>query len=160
MTENLAEGQFWLLRDDTQKAHLAGYIATLDLREQPYIAKVVPWTKQRSANQNRLAWKWYGEVAKQGREYTPEQIHQRAKLHFGVPILLEEEPTFQAFWQRVEDRFPTHEDKCDLLMPMTPVTSVMTTKQMARYLTDFDLTMSKRYELTRPGLYGLSGVFL
>lgn len=151
--------EFWMVTNEFQRDRCRYHVGALDLT-QKWRVTFEPWSKNRSRDQNALAWRWNNEIAKQGGEYTPDQIHQRAKLTYGVPILLAESPKFQDFWHRVSDLFPTLEEKTDLLMPMTPITSIMTTKQMARYLTDFSNQASQKYQLTDPALMGLDRDYL
>jgi len=148
-----------MVSNEFQRDRCRDHVGGLGLTK-PWRITVEPWAKNRSRDQNALAWKWNGEISKQGGEYTPDQVHQRAKLTYGVPILLAESTKFQDFWSRVSDLFPTLEEKTDLLMPMTPITSIMNTKQMAQYLTDFSRQASLKYQLTDPSLYGLSGAYL
>jgi hypothetical protein len=98
---------------------------------------------------------WCNEISKQSKEYTPGQIKSRAKLSWGVPILCAEEPAFAKYWEKVIQAFPTYEEQLDDLMPRTPVTSIMTTKQMARLLTDMERVSCMKYKLTSPSMYGL-----
>ena len=90
-----------------------------------------------------------------GREYTSDQVKQRSKLHWGVPILLSSDSGFAAYWEKVIPLFPTYEEKIEQLMPRTPVTSIMGVKQMSQYLTDLERSCAGRYKLTDPRLYGL-----
>ena len=153
-------GEQWIIRDDFQRGQLAAFVATLDVSEQPYVATIRPWKKNRSVEQNRLAWKWYGEVAKQGGEYTPDEIHRIAKLTYGVPILRADDGDFAEMWGTLTGQFPTYEDQWQKLMRYLPITSLMSTEQMSRYLSDFERVAGAKYTLTIPSLYGLSEGFL
>ena len=142
--------------NDAKKAAAAAHLATLPVdQDKPYSVEFKSYKHDRSTAQNRLSHKWYSEVSKQGKEYTPEQVKSIAKLRWGVPILLADNEDFAAYWERVSPIFPTYEERHELLMPRTPVTSEMTTDQMSRYLNDFQRVMGSKYNLTDPALMGL-----
>ena len=109
----------------------------------------------RSLAQNRLSHKWYSEVSLQGKEYTPEEVKSIAKLRWGVPILLAESEEFAAFWKLATATSPTYEQQREIIMPHTPITSLMSVEQMSRYLSDFLRVMGSKYQLTDPALLGL-----
>lgn len=146
----------WLIKSNAQKAAAAAYLAMVESsHDKPFLVTIKPYSETRRAAQNRLSHMWYGEAAEQGNEYTPEAVKSIAKLRWGVPILLAENADFAAYWARVAPMFPTYEEKWEILMPRTPVTSEMTVKQMSRYLGDFQRVMGSKYQLTDPALMGL-----
>ena len=149
------EGTFYILRTDEQKANAAAAVATVAVSDtKPVSVKIQPYSEKRKAAQNRMAHMWDGEISKQGGEYTPFEIHQISKLRYGIPILRQDED-FEAYWQKVSPMFPTYEQQLEELMPRTPVTSIMTTKQMSQYLSDVCRSASMKYQLTDPSLLGL-----
>jgi len=148
-------GDFFILRSDEQKANAVAALSIVNATpEQPYSVKIEAYSETRRQAQNSLSHMWYGEIAKQGKEYTPEQIHSRCKYRYGIPLMVNE-PTFNTFWERVLSTQPTYEEIVDEIMPYTPVTRLMSMAQMAQYLTDFDREMGQKYRLTNPALYGL-----
>lgn len=150
------QGEFWVIKSDAQKAGAAAHLATLPVSvDHPYSIKIEPFKLDRRAAQNRLSHMWYLEVSKQGKEYTPEQVKSIAKLRWGVPILLAENEDFAAYWAKVSPVFPTYEERWEMLMPRTPVTSEMTVKQMSQFLGDFQRVMGSKYKLTDPALMGV-----
>ena len=150
------QGGFWLIKSDTQKAAAAAHIATIKIsHDEPYAVTIKPYKHDRRPAQNRLSHMWYSEVSEQGNEYTPEEVKSIAKLRWGVPILLAESAEFAKFWALATATNPSYEDRWKIIMPCTPVTSLMSTKQMARYLTDFQRVMGSKYNLTDPALMGL-----
>lgn len=152
----------WLITSNAQKAAAVAYLATLEpSHDKPYQVTIKPHSEKRRDAQNRLSHRWYGEVAEQGEEYTAEEVKNIAKLRWGVPILLAENEDFAAFWAlatapREETKTsPSYEEQWKIIMPHTPVTSLMTVKQMSRYLGDFQRVMGSKYQLTDPALLGL-----
>ena len=94
--------------------------------------------ESRSSEQNRLAWKWYGEVAAQLEDRTIEEVRGDAKLRFGVPILRADNGTYAETYDRLI-RPRSYEDKLALMMAPhdMAVTRLMTTRQLTRYLDAF-----------------------
>ena len=150
------QGDYWLIKTDFQKAAAAAHLATLPVSlEKPYSIKIEPYRHIRHLAQSRLFHMWCSEASKQGHEYTPEQVKSIAKLRWGVPILLAENEGFAAYWARVSPIFPIYEERWEMLMPRTPVTSEMTVKQMSQFLGDFQRVQGSKYKLTDPALMGL-----
>lgn len=107
--------------------------------------------KHRSNAQNRLMQKWYREIAKQWYE-TPEYVRGYCKLHFGIPILRNENSNFKERYDAVLKN-KTYEDKMALMMTPfdLPVTSIMTTRQHKEYLdTMSQFFIEKGFALTEP----------
>ena len=149
------DGEFFIIRTDRQKANAAAAVATVAISDQkPYSVKIQPYSEKRRSAQNRLSYMWYSEIAKQGGEYTDDEIRQISKLRYGIPILLLDED-FAAYWEKVAPLFPTYEQKLNELVPRTPVTSIMDVKQMSQYLSDVCRSASTKYQLTDPSLLGL-----
>ena len=150
----LMQGERWYIRDNVNKAALASFVATLDATpEKPYVAQIIPWVKKRSLDQSALFHMWCGEISKQGGEYTPIQIKARAKYSWGVPILVAEMPSFARSWEAMKS-IMSHEELLEAL-EWFPVTSLMNTNQMSRFLTDMQRVSCQKYRLTDPALYGL-----
>jgi len=148
-------GDFWILKTDSQKADAAAHLATVAVsHDKPCSVKIELYTETRRAAQNRLSHMWYSEASKQGKDYTAGQVKCFAKLNYGVPILLAEDADFAKYWEKLITIFPTYEEQCEL-MERWPVTSIMTVKQMSRYLSDFQRVIGGKYQLTDPALLGL-----
>ena len=145
-----------VIRDETQMKLAINALANCPVSDsKPWIMELKEWEETRRAAQNRLSHMWYSEISKQGREYTPDQVKQRSKLHWGVPILLASDSDFAAYWEKVSPLFPNYEEKCEELMPRTPVPSIMGVKQMSLYISDMERSCCHKYRLTDPRLYGL-----
>lgn len=88
----------------------------------------------RSLAQNRMQFKWYGDLAKQG-DMTAQEYRSMCKLEFGVPILRMEDEQFREIYDRLI-RPLDYEDKIALMTePIDfPITSQMSVEQMIQYL--------------------------
>lgn len=108
----------------------------IETRKLPLTASIVAG-KHRTNEQNRLQRRWMTEIAEQlaGTFENAEQARGYCKLHFGIPILREENEAFRLAYDRRLKPLP-YEAKLDLMMePVSiPVTSIMTTKQKSAYL--------------------------
>lgn len=108
--------------------------------------------EQRSTRQNKLQRKWCHEVAEQLGDRTPEEVRGYSKLHFGVPILREEDAAFRAEYDAIIRPLP-YEAKLRLMMEPFDfgVTRQMTTKQKTAYLDAMFRHWSELgVQLTRP----------
>ena len=63
----------------------------------------VTWTQgaPRSTAQNRLAQRWFTDIATQLGDQTHEDVRAECKLRFGVPILRAENEAFRLSYDRV-----------------------------------------------------------
>lgn len=99
-----------------------------------YLEVSVKEGKGRSVEQNAVLHGWFGQVARELREYDERGVKRFCKLHFGVPILRAEDDDFRVAYDRVI-RPLGYEDKL-VAMDILPVTSAMTTIQLDRCMTD------------------------
>ena len=109
--------------------------ALLDSQKLPCTASVVKG-KNRTEEQNRLQRLWLTEASEQLGQ-SVEELRAYCKLHFGVPILRNEDEDFRTAYDRVI-RPHSYEDKlCMMAVPLDfPVTRLMKTGQKKRYLDD------------------------
>lgn len=106
--------------------------AFLDTRKLPFTAEIIEG-RDRSKEQNKLAFKWYGEISEQTGEEI-EDVRARCKLEIGVPIMRRDSEKFRDTYDRLV-RPLSHADKLDLIRDTEmPVTSLMKIKQMTEYL--------------------------
>jgi hypothetical protein len=106
--------------------------AFIDGRKLPFTVDITEGL-DRSAEQNKLAFKWYGEISEQTGEDI-EDVRARCKLEIGVPILRRDSEKFSATYDRLVRPLP-HADKLELIRDTEmPVTSLMKVKQMTEYL--------------------------
>jgi len=96
----------------------------------------VTWTQgsPRSTAQNRLAQRWFTDIATQLGDQTHEDVRAECKLRFGVPILRAENEAFRISYDRVIKALP-YEQKLDAIKAFDmPVTRLMTVKQMTAFM--------------------------
>ena len=154
----MMQGDYWIIRNDFHKQSVAAFISTIPVDPvKPYTVKVEPLSENRRASQNRLSHMWYSEVSKQGGEYTAGQVKCKAKLKFGVPILIAEDSKFAEFWTKLQSLKLSKEEQ-EEAMEFIPVTSIMSVKQMSQYLSDFQRVMGQKYQLTDPEMLGLDSI--
>lgn len=90
----------------------------------------------RTTSQNGLVFKWYKEAANWLGDQEPWQVRAECKLNIGVRMLVTESEDFREKWTRlIKDRF-SYDEKLELMSEPHdyPVTRIMTTKQMTRYM--------------------------
>jgi len=119
-----------IIREPT---HVDALAAMLRDRKLPI---TVTWTQgaPRSASQNRLAQRWFTDIAIQLGDQTHEDVRAECKLVFGVPILRAENEAFRLSYYRVLKSLP-YEAKLDAIKAFDlPVTRLMTVKQMTEFM--------------------------
>ena len=94
--------------------------------------------EKRSTDQNRLQRLWVNEAEQQG-DMTAEEYRAYCKLHFGVPMLRNENDTFAELYDsKIRDRVPPYSYEQKLEFMAVPwdmhVTRLMTIKQHDKYL--------------------------
>ena len=108
----------------------------IEAQKLPFTASITEG-KHRSTLQNKLQRKWVSEIAEQmpGSFESAEHVRGHCKLHYGVPILREDNEAFRVKYDRILKPL-AYEEKIQLMMePISlPVTSIMNTKQKKRYL--------------------------
>ena len=116
-----------------QPDHIQALAILLGGRKMPI---TVTWAQgaSRSHAQNRLAQRWFTDVATQLGDQTHEDVRAMCKLHFGVPILRAENEAFCASYDRTMKHLP-YEDKLAAIKAFDlPVTRIMTVKQMTAFM--------------------------
>lgn len=107
-----------------------------ELRQQygakRYVSVQITAGKSRTLDQNAIAHVWYEQVARELREDDAAGVKCFCKLHFGVPILRDESDEFREKYDRLIK--PMRYDEKLELMEWFPVTSLMTTPQLSKYL--------------------------
>ena len=91
----------------------------------------------RSEMQNRTVFMWYREIAKAKGDETATDVRAYCKLHYGVPILREDNDDFREDYDQIV-RPLSYENKLKIMVePLDlPVTRIMTVDQMQRYMED------------------------
>lgn len=111
---------------------LALFKVYLDGRKRPFTVDITDG-RDRSAEQNRLAFKWYKEVSEQTGE-DAEDVRARCKLEIGVPILRDGSEAFRKTYDRLI-RPLDYADKLDLIRATDmPITRLMKVDQMSAYM--------------------------
>jgi C-terminal processing protease CtpA/Prc len=96
----------------------------------------VTWTPgaPRTTAQNRLAQRWFTDIATQLGDQTHEDVRAVCKLRFGVPILRAENEAFRISYDRVIKPLP-YEQKLEAIKAFDlPVTRLMNVKQMTAFM--------------------------
>lgn len=103
-------------------------------RKLPFTVTIEKGAK-RSLEQNKLQRLWVNEAADQLGDESAEDKRAYCKLHFGVPILRNENEDFRKAYDRVIRPLP-YELKLEAMkVPLDfPVTRLMTAKQKTAYL--------------------------
>lgn len=103
----------------------------LDGRKRPFTVDITEG-RDRSTEQNKLAFKWYKETSEQTGEDI-EDVRARCKLEHGVPILREND-AFRKTYDRLI-RPLLYLDKLEIIKATDmPVTRLMNVSQMSLYL--------------------------
>jgi hypothetical protein len=124
----------------------------------PFTITVAPGKEKRSSQQNRLQFQWVNDAANQG-DQTQEEYRAYCKLHYGVPILRNEDEHFRAQYDAII-RPLSYEQKLALMSPPIdfPVTSLMTVKQKTQYLNQmWQHFTGLGFQLTDPAMLGMEG---
>ena len=120
-----------VIRTEEDRALLLRY---LRLHKLPFTIEVHKG-ERRSTEQNRLQRLWIGEIADHLDGNTPEEIRGYCKLHFGVPILREENEGFREKYDKHIRDLPYDRKIAIMMEPLDlPITRLMTTEQKSRYL--------------------------
>lgn len=101
-------------------------------RKRPFTVDITDG-RDRSAEQNRLAFKWYAEISDQTGE-DREDVRARCKLEVGVPILREAHGKFRATYDKLIRPLAYPEKLALIRDTEMPVTSLMNVEQMSRYM--------------------------
>lgn len=93
--------------------------------------------KDRSVEQNKLQRLWLSEAVEQLQDETIEQKRGYCKLHFGVPIMRNEDDEFKLAYDKVIRPLPYELKIMAMMLPLDfPVTRIMKSGQKKRYLDD------------------------
>lgn len=112
-------------------------------RQRKYVQVKIMTGKARSLDQNAISHAWYEQIARELREDDARGVKRFCKLHFGVPILRAENDEFRAAYDGSILRTLSYEQKL-VAMDMMPVTSLMKTIQITRYMEDMQAHYAKQ----------------
>ncbi len=133
------------------KAQAFEYIDGLDY-SKPQILEAKEVRKNRSLSQNAIAAVWYNQIDKQI-NYPVGQTKCECKLFFGVPILRAEDESFMDRYDRLIKNRYTQEEKLEM-MRILPVTSLMSVKQMTRYMESIQHYYAEQYHIVLDSIEG------
>ena len=93
----------------------------------------------RSEMQNRTVFMWYREIAKAKGDETATDVRAYCKLHYGGPILREDNDDFREDYDQIV-RPLSYENKLKIMVePLDlPVTRIMSVDQMQRYMEEVE----------------------
>lgn len=150
------DGLFYIVKDSYSKGQAAAAVSNIDvIAGNPVYVKIETKKEKTSNAQQRLAFKWYGEISEQGKEYTIGGIRARCKHRYALPILLAENSGFAEAWKIVEASCD-YEQAVDFIeRTQLPMTSILGVNKMKKYLDDLQNENAHRYALTDPAIYGL-----
>lgn len=116
-----------------QPEHVDALASLLRERKLPL---TVVWTQgaPRTGAQNRLAQRWFTDIALQLGDQTHEEVRAVCKLRFGVPILRAENEAFRLSYDRVIKALPYEQKLAAIMAFDLPVTRMMTLKQMTAFM--------------------------
>lgn len=105
----------------------------------------------RSGKQNRLAQRWFTDIARQLEDQTHEDVRAECKLVVGVPILRAENEAFRQSYD-LTMRDLSYEDQLKAIKAFDmPVTRMMTVKQMTSFMEEMQrYWLEKGFHLTDP----------
>lgn len=112
--------------------------ALLAVSSAPLGASVVVNEKgeKRRDRQNRFSHEVYRQVAKMLGDRSQTDVRAESKLHIGTPILRAHDPDFRAKYDEHIKPLPYETKLAVMVEPFDfPVTSLMTVKVMAEYIT-------------------------
>jgi hypothetical protein len=102
----------------------------------------------RTAQQNKLMWRWAQEAGDQLGE-TADEVQRRWKLDHALPILCVDSEDYRSFCRLTLGRL-TRKDRLKA-MEYTPATSQMTVKQMVRFMDTVERECAEQcIQLTQP----------
>lgn len=104
-------------------------------RKHKYLRVTVRTGKARSLDQNAISHAWYEQVARELREDDALGVKRFCKLHYGVPILRAGHPEFREMYDASIREHLTYEQKLKA-MDFLPVTSLMSTEELSKYLVE------------------------
>lgn len=113
----------------------------------------ITWTQgaARSHAQNRLAQRWFTDIATQLGDRTHEDVRAECKLTIGVPILRAENEAFRLSYDRIMKHLP-YEAKLEAVKAFDlPVTRLMSSAQMTAFMDEMQRRWSAQgIRLTDP----------
>lgn len=115
-------------------ADIAGLASFLGARNAYPITVTITQGDNRTGQQNRLAQRWFTDIARQLGDQTHEDVRAQCKLEIGVPILRAENEAFRQSYDATMKHLP-YATKLEAMKRLDlPVTRLMTVKQMTQFM--------------------------
>lgn len=104
----------------------------LEQRKRPFTVDITEG-RDRSTEQNKLAFQWYREIAEQAGE-DREDVRALCKLRHGLPILMASSEAFRDLCRR-RIKPLSHAERIEVIRDFDiPITRLMSVTQMGEYL--------------------------
>jgi hypothetical protein len=127
-------------------------------KEIRYFTVTINTGKKRTLSQNAIVHAWFLQISRETGEYTPEDVKNLCKYHFGLPILrgeVDEEKNltdsaieYNSHCEAVID--PLSYENRIKAMTYYPCTSFMTTKQLNEFMEAIQNNFAGRVNLEFP----------
>ena len=88
----------------------------------------------RTAAQNRLIHKWFGEVAAHRGDTTMQEVKAECNLSYGKPILMRDDPEWGAIFGYLFESLPYEKKLLAIRKLDVPFTRQMKVKQLSEYM--------------------------
>lgn len=101
----------------------------------------VSWSQgaPRTDRQNRLAQRWFTDIARQLGDQTHEEVRAMCKLTFAAPILLRDNAEFRACYEQMLEPLPYAARVEAVRVFDIPVTRKMKVDQMTEFMDEMEL---------------------
>lgn len=116
-----------------EPAHIDALVKLLRERKLPLTVSWVQGASKTDA-QNKLAQRWFTDIARQLGDTTHEDVRADCKVTFGVPILCAENDAFQQSWAETFAPLSYEGVRKAVKNLDVPVTRLMTLKQMTAFM--------------------------
>lgn len=114
-------------------AHIDALVKLLTERKLPLTVSWVQGASKTDA-QNKLAQRWFTDIARQLGDTTHEDVRADCKVTFGVPILCAENDAFRQSWAETFAPLSYEGVRKAVKNLDVPVTRLMTLKQMTAFM--------------------------
>lgn len=116
-----------------EPAHIDALVKLLTERKLPLTVSWVQGASKTDA-QNKLAQRWFTDIARQLGDTTHEDVRADCKVTFGVPILCAENDAFRQSWAETFAPLSYEGVRKAVKNLDVPVTRLMTLKQMTAFM--------------------------
>ena len=100
----------------------------------PVTVAVTAGEPTRREAQNKLAQRWFSDIARHFGDVTHEDVRADCKLRFGVPIMRRDSEPFKASYDPIMKHLPYEAKAAAIKAWDLPVTRLMGVKQMTEFM--------------------------